>query len=751
MTTAGYSFGPFRLDCRRRELRRGDELVVLTPKAFDLLRVLATAGDRVIEKQELLQLVWPNSFVTDDSLTQHIAALRKALGDTPDRPAYILTVPRHGYRFIAVVRQVLEERADQAMSTPPDPTSETKVADQPINGVDDSGSVDRAHVVVAGLAVWRSTRAWIAASAVIILTVVALAGRMLLRSAAATKPDVVRFTISAPEGTAFSASASSLAVSPDGRLLAFLAYRPGKETRIWVRSLDSLRARELIGTDGALGPFWSPDSQSLAFVVHDQLKTVGLLGDPPRTLCDLQHGNTPSGTWNRDGVILVSDGNAISRISATGGVPTPVTSVDVTQGEKAHSLPQFLPDGRHFIYLSRGTVGGPINSWIVLASLDGSEHRQLIRATSQAVYADPGYLVFLQNGALMAQPFDAARLQLQAAPVPVTDVDHVGFNPNTPRGMFTVSETGRLAYRLSAERQLGWFDRTGRPLGWIGAAGLDSNPALSPDGRHLAIGRYDPETATSGVWILDLEHNGIASAMTPHRMWANCPVWSPDGSRIVFVSGETATGSSVYEKNLTEPTEDRVLAQHLNACPLDWSHDGQFVLYSTSREAGLSESSLWLFAFDGRNAPKPVFSPWPRSIWARIAPNGQWMAYVSDTTGRYEVYVRSLPPREGGPWRVSSNGGIDPQWRADGQELFFIGADGQLMAVPVTTDGRFEARTPTALFLTGLDPVGIPGSGRNQYAVSADGTRFLLNQPRSDAVPAAMAVVLNWQSALGTR
>ena len=317
--------------------------------------------------------------------------------------------------------------------------------------------------------------------------------------------------------------------------------------------------------------------------------------------------------------------------------------------------------------------------------------------------------------------------------------------------MFAVSQTGLLAYRISPAHELGWFDRSGKPLGWIGAAGRDSNPALSPDGHRVAVSRYDPTTSTRSVWILDLEHSGLASPVTANLAWANCPLWSPDGARIVFTSGKTAGGSQLYEKSLIGTTDARTLAQHTNACPLDWSPDAQFLLYGTSRDAGLSESGLWLLRLIGQDAPKPVPGPWPRRVWAHISPNGRWIAYVSDISGRYEIYVRSFPPVDDRPRWISSGGGIDPQWRADGRELFFIGGDRQLMTVPVTTNGSFSAGTPTALFATGLDPTGLGISGRNQYVVAGDGMRFLLNQPRPNTPPPPIVVVLNWQSAVTAR
>ena len=744
-TPERYEFGPFQLDCQTRELWRGDEVVALTPKAFDLLQVLVTSRDQVVEKNELMQRVWPDSFVSEDSLTQNIATLRRALGDSSDRPQYIVTVPRHGYRFVASVKAVSDPTRNSSVSQEPDAAQPAPSQGATREATDESNSV-RSEADHTSQFPWVRRGLIISTTVLVVATGLAIAS---FRRAPASPQAVMRFVVTAPDGTTFSPSASFLTVSPNGRLLAFLAHRPGAETRIWVRSLDSLVARELAGTDGALDPFWAADSHHLGFFAHDQLKTVSLFGEPPKTLCDLLPGHTHLGaSWSSDDLILFSNANAIWRISSTGGVPTPVTVVDSRRGETAHLLPEFLPDGRHFTYLARGATRGPIDSWIVVGSLDGSQPRRLIHASSQALYADPGYLLFLDNGALFAQPFDFTRFQLTGAPLQVSDADEIGFNPATPRGMFAVSQTGLLAYRTSTVRELGWFDRSGRLLGRIGAAGRDSNPAISPDGRRVAVSRYDRSTSTRNLWIIDLEHTGMASQFTSHQSWATCPLWSPDGTRIVFASGATSGAGQLYEKILTGTADERALVQLTYGCPLDWSRDGQSLLYGISGDSGSSGSGLWILPLVGKAAPKSLAGPWPRVVWAHISPNGRWMAYVSDTSGRNEVYVRSFPAGDVGPWRVSSHGGIDPRWRGDGRELFFIGADQELMAVPVVTEGDFRASTPTALFLTGLDPAGLGISGHNQYIAAADGTRFLLNQPRLDASPPPVTVVLNWPAGL---
>jgi DNA-binding winged helix-turn-helix (wHTH) protein len=311
-TSERYGFGPYRLDCRTRELWLGDEVVALTPKAFDLLRVLVTSGGRVVEKSELMQLVWPDSFVSEDSLTQNIATLRKALGDSPDRPRYIATVPRRGYRFVTSVQTAYDPTDSPSV---PDRLDEAPEAVSPGAGRDALGELKGARTRGNQTSGWWARKVF-GISTAALLVAAGLTVASFHRPSSASL--AMRFVVTAPEGTTFSPSASFLTVSPDGRLLAFLAFRPGEETRIWVRSLDSLIARELPGTDGALAPFWAPDSHYLGFFAHQQLKTVRLVGEPPRTLCDLQPGNTDSATWSPDGVILFANRDAIWRISSTG-------------------------------------------------------------------------------------------------------------------------------------------------------------------------------------------------------------------------------------------------------------------------------------------------------------------------------------------------------------------------------------------------------------------------------------------------
>jgi Tol biopolymer transport system component len=560
---------------------------------------------------------------------------------------------------------------------------------------------------------------------------------------------VVRFALAPPEGTTFSASASFLAVSPDGRWIAFLASRPGQQSRLWVRQLDSLTANELAGTEGALGVFWSPDSRALAFFANGMLKKVGIFGGSPEVLCEGASRDSLSGSWHQNGVILFTHPRGIYRTSADGGLATPVTTVDATRGELAHVLPQFLPDGRHFLYMTRVSLGASFESWIVVRSLDAADDRRLLTTGSQAVVAGEDSLMFLRDGRLVVQPFDATRRQTSGDPVAVPGAEHVAFNSAGPRGMFSVSLNGVLAYRPRTLRELEWFDRRGNPLGSIAAAG-DADPALSHDGRRVAISRYDASTATRSLWLLDLSRGAVASQLTSSSAWDACPVWSPDDSTIVLSRG-APKDPQLQQISVGATTDEHPVALPAKGCPLDWSRDGRYLLFSASPNTTAARpGALWVVPVATGGEPRQLDATQPlgpRGSRGTISPDGRWLAYESATSGRREIYVRPFP-NGGASVPVSTDGGIEPQWRGDGRELFFIGADARLMAAPVSTEPAFRVSTAIALFATGLDPAGLPIDGRNQYLVVPDGQRFLINQPRRDAAASSVTVVVNWPAAL---
>jgi len=707
-----YAFGEFVMDTGTRELRRGDQVIPLTPKAFDLLRVLVASGGGVLEKQTLMQSVWTDSHVGEENLTQNIATLRRALGDVAERPQYIVTVPRHGYRFATAVQGV-------ATGHPP---------------------------AIAPTPVARQRRSALLAFAIATLLIGAALISLIRPRPAQPALDAVLFEIAAPQGTAFNPSASHPAVSPDGRTIAFLAGRPGEDAYVWLRSLDSLTARELPGTAGALAPFWSPDSRVLAFFAKDSLKTIAVSGGAPQVLCEASATGIRSGSWHQNGVILFSKPDGIYRTTANGGGARRVTTLN--SAEAAHVLPQLLPDGRHFVYTSRLGAGESYESWIVLRSLDAADDRRLFSAASQALYAGGDELLFVRSGALHVQRLDFERLSVKGDPIIVDGLDPIGVNPASPRGMFGVSHDARnavLAYRAAPAAELTWVDRHGTPLGRVGETG-DRTPAISHDGTRVAVIRADRARDTRAIWILDVDHAGVASKAAEGR-WVDCPAWSPNDSTIVFARG-LPNHSEIFQKSLAEGTEAPASPQQASGCPMEWSSDGRYLLYASDANAKSTASRLWLLPMGGTHAPRPLDGTapaGPRGAQGRLSRNGRWLAYETDGSGKREILVRPFPDGTR-TWQVSTNGGIEPEWSADGSELFYLSFDRKLMSVPVTTEGDFRSGVPVALFQTALDAYGIPITGHNQYAASSDGQRFLLRQARTDASPPAITVVMNWRA-----
>jgi Tol biopolymer transport system component len=587
--------------------------------------------------------------------------------------------------------------------------------------------------------------AWITASVFGVIAALA-ATALIVMSLRREPPDVraIRFVVSAPENASFTQSSAFMAVSPDGRSVAFVASSQEGKVVLWIRSLDSLVAHELV-IDGAQ-PFWSPDSRFLGFQSHGTLKRIDVTGGVTKTLAD---SYSQTGAWSRDGVILFKpkiDGG-LNRVSVAGGPSTPASILDQSLGETSHDWPAFLPDGRHFLYLARSTQ--PEHDRVLyVASLDSTNRIRLFQSDSHATYAPPGFVISMLGNTLLAQPFDASSLRVTGEPIPIAE--QVERNPGSRRGAFSVSQTGVLAYRPIGDTELVWFDRTGQRAQKIGPPGRYSNPALSPDNRHVAVARADPETGTTSIWLFELARD-VASRFTFEPSFDDMPVWSPDGSRIVFRSNRSA-GWGFYEKasSGTGPEETVLNRLPVSAVPLAWSPDGRFLLYTAGADPNAPRrNALWLLPRSGDRKPVPYLQTQADELQARLSPDGGWMAYVSNESGRNDVYVRPFPSGEG-KWQISVNGGSEPAWRGDGKELFYLAANQELMAVTVKTGSVVDAGPPTRLFATTMSSGLInPGYTRNQYVVTADGQRFLINQGVATPSPISpLTVVVNWTAAL---
>ncbi|HYW72230.1 MAG TPA: protein kinase [Pyrinomonadaceae bacterium] len=576
---------------------------------------------------------------------------------------------------------------------------------------------------------WRGYVAWIAAGMFALIAALAMGAVWLNRGR--PEAQVVRFKILPPEKTSF--YEPSFALSPDGRLLAFSAFDETGKMLLYLRPMNSFLAQSLPGTEGAVLPFWSPDSRSIAFFSAGKLKRVEVSGGAPQTLCEAS--NAGGGSWNRAGDIIIApiNGGALYRVPATGGVPTALTTPEPSR--YSHSLPQFLPDGEHFLYYAFGKQAG--QSGVYAGSLSDKATHQVLSSIKGAVYA-AGYLLYVKDGALMGQPFDTRALQLTGAPFLIAEqVKTYNIIPHV-----SAADNGTLAFREGAKKpQLVWFDRNGKRLGTVGDAAEYSNPSLSADDGRLAVNIVDDKTNKRDIWLFDLAR-GARSRFTFDPADDLNPVWSKDGSRIFFTSDRKGPRDIFQKKVNAAEDEELIYASPDYKNVEDLSPDGRLLLYNTNAGDNATKVDLWMLPLEGERNPKPLIKTQFNEAHAVISPDGRWVAYDSDESGRTEIYVATFP-QLGGKWQVSVSGGVEPQWRRDGKELFFIDNNTDLMAAEVKTgSGAFQAGAPKLLFGTPL-----PGVGRNRFVVTRDGQRFLvITWP--EIAPAPINVVVNWLAEL---
>ena len=555
------------------------------------------------------------------------------------------------------------------------------------------------------------------------------------------EPDVIKLSVLPPEKASFNVR-SIPAVSPNGRRLAFVATLDGKN-ELWVRDLDSLAARPLSGTDGADHPFWSPDSHFIAFFASGKLKKIDVAGGPGVSLCDAAIGGTGyGGSWSKNDVILFSPAGNVGlfRVSVAGGNATPVTTLNQA-GEMSHRFPWFLPDGHHFLYTA--VTSDPEKSAVYVGDLDSKNRRQIVAGNNNAVYVPPGFVLFVREHTLMAQPFDPTKLQTSGDPAPIAE--GVDLSSVNAQSQFSSSQNGVLAYtsgEFGTESMLTWFDRNGKVLGTVGTPGNVLWPAISPDGNTVVVDRRDPQTGYFDLWLQDLVR-GTASRLTFNPKSNEFPVWSADGSHIAFTSLRDGAGN-LYQKTATGAAQDEALDKAARGKRADdWSRDGRYIIEERFSDPGTG-FDIWILPVFGDRKPFPYLQTEFNERWAKLSPNGEWLAYVSDETKRNEVYVQTFPT-PGGKWQVSTNGGDRPLWSRDGKELFFIGGDQKLMAVEVKGDtakgvAKFEADLPKPLFDTRIPFFG-------WFDVSKDG-RFLMPAPVEQSANVPISVVVNWTAGL---
>jgi Tol biopolymer transport system component len=538
------------------------------------------------------------------------------------------------------------------------------------------------------------------------------------------------------------AASAQLALSHDGRLLAFVAAPRRGVSQLWIRSLDSTEARRLAGTEGATFPFWSPDGRYIGFFAAGKLQKIDVAGGAPQRLADASNGR--GGAWSPGGEIVfaASANGPLSRVSATGGVASQETTLRADDGAIFNYWPQFLPDGRRFLYFQRSMQGE--HQGIYVKTLGLSDATRVLHTDGLAVHA-AGRLLFVRDATLFAVAFDERLLQTRGDPVRVAD--HVGYSGGTfGYGAFSASRNGALAYGPSVvtTTSLQWRARSGSAAGIPTAPGLYRSPRLSPDEDSVALAVIDARNQSLDILILELTRGGFSRVTDdPWTDWF--PVWAPNGSRLFFSSTRSGTAALFQKAPSAAGQGDQILPPApFGIYPTDVSRDGRFV--ATHQTSSGDGYDLVVVAL-AEAARQPYLNSRFNEIQPRFSPNGRWIAYASDETGRFEIYVRPFPVADG-KWPISAGGGMQPEWRRDGRELFYLSADGKLMAVDVTTDGAgFAAGVPRALFDVDIPETTIPYP--SDYTVSADGQRFLVNTVVDQPSRPPLTVILNWAAALG--
>jgi len=761
-------FGQFELDLQTRELRKNGRIFSLQDQPFQVLALLLARPGELVTREELKERLWSSdTFVDfDQGLNKAVNRLREALQDSAADPRWIETLAGRGYRFTASVTveaagqpaassaestaaPIQEPSASSGSSVPESSSPSPAIVANAVNGdeqrdrsekIDGKTEQQLKPALTGGNANVAGTMKtfnrnilrgmpWLAAAGFIVAV-------GLIYFLQLPRPmRVIHSQIAPPEGTGFSSTlgynTSVPVVSPDGKNLAFAATGQDNKRMIWVRSLDTAQHHPLPGTEDGIGPFWSPDSKSIAFFAASKLKTVGLNNDNPIVVCDAANG-ARGGSWGIDGTILFAPGprTPIFRVSAQGGLPSTVTKIDDSK-HTSHRWPFMLPDGRHFLYLAVNFfVPEHDDDGVYYASLDGSDNHLVLKTHRNAEYAS-GYLLFVRDGVLLAQHFDPVGGKLDGEFHPIAE--KVAEDPAVWKSVISVSPAGLLAYAPAKSvhnAQLMWFDRTGRQLGNGGdelKGQIYRGFRLSPQGDRIAIGI---DAGVTDVWVLNLGQPGLVRLTFQEN--SIMPVWSPDGKWIAFLS---YTGHWKIARKASDGTgKEEILLENTEATwPLAWSPDSTCFLYAR-REKGKYE--LWTLPLAGDREPAHIATAGER-VSATFSPDGRWIAYASSETGKAEIYLTGFD-RDRGKWQVSRDGGTSPVWAAT-NEIFYIAPDNTLTVTPVKENtGKMQIGLPYSLFR-------IRGSG--YFDVSADGRRILVGIAGvASANP--VDLVLNWTADL---
>jgi len=532
-------------------------------------------------------------------------------------------------------------------------------------------------------------------------------------------------------------------ISPDGRSLAYISQPENGKRTLWIRPIGSDVGQQLSGTEDVGGSLWSPDGQSIAFIVDGKMKKVDLAGGSQSLIGTV--GSTRGADWNKSGIILLArtSTNIIEKISDSGGMITPVTKLDAARQESLQALPVFLPDGNHFLYVS--VAGKPEDSGIFSSSLDAGAMPVQLSAFlpnrfNGMYYVSPGILIYSNEGKIIAQRLDKNGTKLQGNPVVLAeDLD----------ASISVSNTGVLIYHKAAPvagRQLRWFDRDGKPGSEAGPVRNYGNVDLSPKGDRAAVDMVFENNRD--IWVIDLAR-AVPSRITfnPGQDWS--PSWSPDGQHLLFATSRAEYNSvtTIVEKSATGAgTETKVDSGGGNSIPVHWSPDDRYIVFSRAR-SGNAGFDNWILPRFGDRKPTPYLESTFDRIQSRVSPDSHFLAFTTNESGTFQIVVQTFPDPNGGKWQISAEGGVEPKWRHDGRELYYISLDGKMMSVPISLGSTVTAGRPVALFQTPLTVNRASPTRDRRYDVAPDG-RFLMSVPSSGPTYTPFTVVVNWESTL---
>jgi DNA-binding winged helix-turn-helix (wHTH) protein len=774
-------FGPFELDSRSGELWRNGRRVNLQEQPLAVLRALLDQPGEIVKREDLFRLLWPSDTFVDfeHGLNAAIKRLRDALGDNADVPRYIQTIPRRGYRFVDAVEVsgkslpgeetthsgAIDLGSPSTVSAPGDSVAASyplTTVPPPLN-VDDGAPGTLDEVRPSGLKIWQ--KGWVSAVLLVVLvsSVIALissrsggndATRVGREEAgldtsgvpkAAAHPQstpsdsTLRFEMRVPSVATLTADRADARISPDGRHVVFVAWRLGR-SELWVRPLGSLEAFPVSGTDGAMQPFWSPDSRVIGFQADGMLRKVPLAGGPIEQICAARH--LAGATWGAAHVIVFSQIASLFRVPDTGGTPVQMRPPSGIGPDAVVVEPAFLPDGHRLLFRVGYGAAGAQGTYV--SSIDNESSTRLVDVGINVAYA-AGHFLFVRHGTLFARAFD-----IDAPPAagnPVAIAERVFENLGQMSGpSISVSNTGTVVYRERDETAsvLKWLDRQGNVVGVPKAPDRCTNPEISPADQSIAVECTDVHTGHRDIWVLSAEGKQPLRA-TEHPSGGSDAVWSPDGEWLAFSSDRDGSRNLYRRRWHKAGADEPVLTSAVTKYPSSWSNDGRTIAFTARGPTRLWD--IWSISL-ATHEVHPLVSTAFNDIEPQFSPDSSWLAYTSDESGRWEVYLRSLEGGQPSAHAIAISGaagGSDPRWGANGRELFYLAPDRRLMAVALRGVHPQDVSAPHELFLSRT--VGPLGLGlRFNYAVARDGNRFLMNVAEASATPPPYVVVYRWLS-----